>query len=100
PATIARHLAVLSNLFNTARKEWAIEVQNPVEGIKKPIVRNARNRRISAEEIDAILAATQRIIPIAASTLYKWIDEGRLRRFLSTSSYSMRPTINSILSPR
>ena len=59
PATIARHLAVLSNLFNTARREWSVEIINPVEMVKKPLIRNARNRRISAEELQKVLTATE-----------------------------------------
>ena len=59
PATIARHLAVLSDLFNTARREWSVAIANPVEMVKKPIIRNARNRRISADELERIVAATE-----------------------------------------
>ena len=59
PATIARHLAVLSDLFNTARREWSVAMANPVEMVKKPVIRNARNRRISADELERIVAATE-----------------------------------------
>ena len=59
PATIARHLAVLSNLFNIARREWALEISNPVEVVRKPIVRNARTRRLNAGELEKIIESTE-----------------------------------------
>lgn len=59
PATIGRHLAVLSNLFNTARREWSAEVANPVEMVKKPVIRNARSRRLAEGELEKIIAATE-----------------------------------------
>ncbi len=59
PASITRHLAVLSNLFNIARREWALEISNPVEMVKKPVVRNARTRRLNAGELEKIIAATE-----------------------------------------
>ncbi len=59
PATIVRRLAVLSRVFNVARREWGMEsITNPVELVDKPSVRNARNRRVSDEELDALCAAT------------------------------------------
>lgn len=48
PATVLRRLAVLSHVFNTARKEWGMEsLANPVELIRKPAPRNARTRRVT-----------------------------------------------------
>ena len=61
PATIARHLAVLGNLFNVARREWTLEISNPVEVVRKPIVRNARTRRLNAGELEKIIAATESV---------------------------------------
>ncbi|WP_354678652.1 integrase [Cupriavidus plantarum] len=52
PATVLRRLAVLSHLFNIARKEWGMEgLANPVELIRKPQPNNARTRRLA--EINA-----------------------------------------------
>ena len=59
PATIVRRLAVLSRVFNVARREWGMEsLTNPVELVSKPSVRNARDRRVEQAEIDALCAAT------------------------------------------
>lgn len=57
PSTIMKDLALLSHLFETARKEWGIEVENPVKKIAKPKVDNARERRLSTEEERYLLAA-------------------------------------------
>lgn len=50
PSSVMKTLALLSHLFETARKEWGIEVDNPVKKISKPKVDNARERRLSADE--------------------------------------------------
>ncbi|MDI6748226.1 MAG: site-specific integrase [Rhodocyclaceae bacterium] len=57
PSTIMKSLALLSHLFETARKEWGIEVDNPVKKISKPKVDNARERRLSEDETRYLLAA-------------------------------------------
>lgn len=59
PASVLRRLQVLSHVFNTARKEWGMEsLANPVELITKPTPANERERRVSPEELEAIIAAT------------------------------------------
>jgi integrase len=57
PSTVMKALALLSHLFETARKEWGIEVDNPVKKISKPKVDNARERRLSADEARYLFAA-------------------------------------------
>jgi len=58
PATVVRYLALLSHLFNTARREWGMEsIANPVELVKKPSVRNSRDRRLEKGEEDRLLEA-------------------------------------------
>lgn len=65
PASVLRRLQVLSHVFNTARKEWGMEsLANPVELITKPTPANERERRVSPEELESIIAATQsRFLP-------------------------------------
>lgn len=47
PATVLRRLAVLSHVFSVARKEWGMEsLSNPAEVMRKPVVKNARVRRV------------------------------------------------------
>lgn len=56
-STVVKTLALLSHLFETARKEWGIEVDNPVKKISKPKINNARERRLSADEERYLMAA-------------------------------------------
>lgn len=54
PATVLRRLALLSHVFNMARKEWGMEsLSNPLELIRKPQADNARTRRIAASAAPA-----------------------------------------------
>src|SRR5690606_14005437 len=47
PATVVRRLAMLSHLYSTASVEWGHrKLENPVKMIRKPKVRNSRERRI------------------------------------------------------
>ena len=55
PATVVRYLAVLSHVYTVARLDWGYQVINPVDGVRKPRVMNARSRRPSKDELDAIL---------------------------------------------
>lgn len=67
PATVRRRLAIISHCFEIARKEWGIEVTNPVLSIRKPTVCNARSRRLYVGELEAVLQASesQELTPIA-----------------------------------
>lgn len=55
PATVVRDLAVLSSLFNHARREWGIEVPNPVPLVRKPSAPPGRDRVLSAAEEAALI---------------------------------------------
>lgn len=47
-ATVTLRLALISHLFNIARKEWGFEgLENPIENVRKPTVNNARTRRVA-----------------------------------------------------
>lgn len=56
-ATARRDLSVISHLFTICRKEWGINVQNPIESIRMPSVRNARERRLEGDEEARLMAA-------------------------------------------
>jgi integrase len=45
-ATVKRDLVIVSHLFEVARREWGIQVHNPVRDIKLPPHSKARNRRL------------------------------------------------------
>lgn len=73
-STVRRELVLLSHVFSIARREWGMEsLQNPVETTSKPKQPKGRDRRVSAEEIDAICTESQSlelpaIIRIAVET--------------------------------
>jgi integrase len=59
-ATVIRELALISHVFNTARKEWGMDnLQNPVEAVRKPKLPQGRDRRLQSGELDAILKASE-----------------------------------------
>lgn len=47
PATVVRRMALISNLYTVAKKDWRwTYLDNPVEEIRQPNVKNERNRRV------------------------------------------------------
>lgn len=47
PATVVRRLAFLSHVYTVLRKDWGYpELANPVQLVRRPTVRDARDRRI------------------------------------------------------
>ncbi|MBN8441572.1 MAG: site-specific integrase [Thauera sp.] len=60
PATVVREWAILQNALSVAGREWGYVVtRNPFEALRKPTINNARARRVSDAELDAILAAVR-----------------------------------------
>lgn len=58
--TIRLELAIMSHLFEIARKEWGMEgLLNPLKNIRKPSGRKARDRRLLPGEYDAIKAVLE-----------------------------------------
>jgi len=58
PGTVCKYLAFISNCWNIARKEWGINLpDNPVSLIKKPVVKDRRDRILTPEEYKRILDA-------------------------------------------
>lgn len=56
--TIRLELALVSHLFEIARKEWGMEsLLNPLKNIRKPSGSRERDRRLKAGEYDRIAAA-------------------------------------------
>ena len=50
-STVRLELAIISHLFNMARKEWGFEgLNNPLLDIKMPALSKERDRRLSSEE--------------------------------------------------
>jgi integrase len=52
--TVIRELAYLSSIINHARREWGINIQNPVALVKKPTAPKGRERTFSPDELDRL----------------------------------------------
>lgn len=57
--TVIRELAYLSAIINHARREWGINVPNPVQMVRKPQSPQARSRVLTDEEVERLLAALE-----------------------------------------
>lgn len=57
--TVIRELAYLSAIINHARREWGINVPNPVQMVRKPQSPQARSRVLTEEEIAKLLQALE-----------------------------------------
>ncbi len=55
PSTIQKEFALLSHLFNIARREWGLPVDNPVKDVSRPKIRNGRTRFLSTDEAQNLL---------------------------------------------
>jgi integrase len=57
PATVVRYIASLSSVFEAAIKDWNWIEKNPVKLIRKPSVSNARQRYLTEDECESLLAS-------------------------------------------
>lgn len=58
PATVKRYMEVIKAVFKTAKFEWGFrKILDPTEGIRMPSIQNARSRRLSQDEFQALLAS-------------------------------------------
>ncbi len=57
--TVIRELAYLSSIINHARREWGVNVTNPVQMVRKPQSPQARSRVLTEEEIAKLLLALE-----------------------------------------
>lgn len=109
PATVVRRLALVSNIFSKAIKDWGMTtLTNAPKGITKPSIRNARNRRVTSienedmasrgiadDEVSRIIGATESkflgpLIHLALETAarrgelvrLKWSDVDLVKRYV------------------
>ena len=59
PSTVVRELAYFSSIINHARREWGINITNPVQSIRKPAQPQGRNRVLSHDEERILLQACE-----------------------------------------
>lgn len=57
--TVIRELAYLSSIINHARREWGVNVPNPVQMVRKPQSPQARSRVLDDEEVSKLLQALE-----------------------------------------
>lgn len=57
--TVIRELAYLSAIINHARREWGINVPNPVQMVRKPQTPQARSRVLTDDEVSKLLTALE-----------------------------------------
>ena len=102
--TIRLELALISHLFEIARKEWGMEgLRNPIRNISMPAGSNKRERRVSADEEAAILKhlSGPYMAPIALLAIETAMRRGELLALtwadinLSTAVARLRDTKNS-----
>ena len=73
--SIRLYLALLSHLFNVARKEWGmVELVNPVELVRKPKLPQGRDRRLVGDEEARLLAACAAMNPELADIVIVAIE--------------------------
>ena len=76
---------LLGHVFEVARKEWGIQVHNPVRDIKLPANGRPRDRRLQAGEEPRLLVACQEarnpwLLPIVQLALETAMRQGELIR--------------------
>jgi integrase len=59
PSTIQKEFALISHMFNIARREWGLQVANPVPEVTRPKVCNGRTRFLTKEEAQKLLDVAQ-----------------------------------------
>ncbi len=78
--TIRLHLALLSHLFEVARKEWRMaSLINPVELVRKPKLPQGRERRLVDDEEARLLDACQSVNPELAA-IVRFAVEAAMRQ--------------------
>jgi len=67
PSTVIRELAYFSAIINHARREWGLNIPNPVLGVRKPAQPQGRNRVLTFDEEQLLLDACK---PLANRNIY------------------------------
>jgi len=75
-ASVLRELNTLSAILNHARKEWCIQIINPVADIKRPAVDASRTRRLVDDEESKLLTA----LPTAYRNIMRFALATAMRR--------------------
>jgi integrase len=68
--TVIRELAYISSVINHARREWGINIDNPVRLVRKPPIPQGRSRTVNEAEMVRILDA---LTPSAKRRITPWM---------------------------
>lgn len=81
PNTLRLEFALVSHLFEVARKEWGMEtLQNPIKAFRKPRLPPGRDRRLEAGEEAALLAHCRATSNLVLEVLITVAVETAMRR--------------------
>lgn len=81
--TVKRDLSILGHLFEVARREWGIQIHNPVRDIKLPANGRPRDRRLLDDEEWKLIAACRKarnpwLLPIVQLAIETAMRRGEL----------------------
>jgi integrase len=82
--TVIRELAYISSIINQARREWGINIDNPVRLVRKPQSPQGRNRLLNEAEklriLDALTPRPTRKVSMWMKPLVEFALESGMRR--------------------
>jgi integrase len=79
-STIRLNLALVSAIFNHARREWGVDAENPVQAIKKPKPSKPRSRRLAGDEEVRLMSALRQCKNPVVKQIVRFLIETGMRR--------------------
>ena len=81
PATLSRELGVIQHAYRIAMDEWGLPIaKNPLQGLRKPPIRNRRERRLKAGEEQRLIEASSVFREEVHKTLWRFALATGMRR--------------------
>ena len=71
---VIRELAYISSIINHSRREWGINMINPIPFVKKPPSPQGRNKTLSNDELEACLKHAHLGLRTAIYGYYRWLN--------------------------
>jgi len=80
PISLKRQLCIFSHIYETAKAEWGLQIDNPLANLKLEYTDQRRDRRLKEGELDRIIAeAKRRRNPLVLQCIL-WAKETGMRR--------------------
>lgn len=70
PSTVRREMALMSAVFNVARREWGMVASNPLADVRAPSEPPARDRRVTDDEIKLLIATAKGLETIEGRAIH------------------------------